>query len=72
MNKPQAEGRVNSRLYSRTQEKKVQHSSAIKNNEAQFLVYLKYIEFIYHNCHFFPHNCEDCFIIANFIKKKSE
>ncbi len=30
MNKRQAEGRVNSRLYSRTQEKKVQHSSAIK------------------------------------------
>ncbi len=30
MNKPQAEGRVNSRLYSRIQEKKVQHSSAIK------------------------------------------
>ena len=43
MNKPQAEGKVNSRLYSRTQEKKVQHSSAIKkqNNEAQLLVYLK-------------------------------
>ncbi len=42
MNKPQAEGRVNSRLYSRTQEKKIQHSSAIKhNNEAQLLVYLK-------------------------------
>ncbi len=39
--KPQAEGRVNSRLYSRTQEKMVQHSSAIKNNEAQLLVYLK-------------------------------
>ncbi len=29
MNKPQAEGRVN-RLYSRTQEKKVQHSSVIE------------------------------------------
>ncbi len=28
--KPQAEGRVNSRLYSRMQKKKVQHSSAIK------------------------------------------
>ncbi len=41
MNKPQAEGKVNSRLYSRTQEKKVQHSSAIKNNEAQLLVYIK-------------------------------
>ncbi len=41
MNKPQAEGKVNSRLYSRPQEKKVQHSSAIKNNEAQLLVYLK-------------------------------
>ncbi len=44
MNKPQAEGRVNSRLYSRTQEKKVQPSSAIKklNKKAQLLVYLKY------------------------------
>ncbi len=42
MNKPQAEGKVNSRLYSRTQEKKVQHSSAIKKKkEAQLLVYLK-------------------------------
>ncbi len=43
MNKPQAEGRVNSRLYRSTQKKKVQHSSAIKkqNNEAQFFVYLK-------------------------------
>ncbi len=43
MNKPQAEGKVNSRLYSRTQKKKVQHSSAIKkkNNDAQLLVYLK-------------------------------
>jgi len=42
MNKPQAEGKINSRLYSRTQKKKVQHSSAIKNNnEAQLLVYLK-------------------------------
>ncbi len=42
MNKPQPEGKVNSRLYSRMQEKKVQHSSAIKkNNEAQLLVYLK-------------------------------
>ncbi len=42
MNKPQAEGKVNSRLYRRTQEK-VQHSSAIKklNNETQLLVYLK-------------------------------
>ncbi len=42
MNKPQAEGKVKSRLYSRTQEKKVQHSSAMKNNEGQLLVYLKY------------------------------
>ncbi len=44
MNNPQAEGKVNSRLYSRTQKKKVQHSSAIKNNnnEAQLLVYLCY------------------------------
>ncbi len=43
MNKPQAEGRVNSRLYSRMQEKKVQHSSAIKkqNDKAQLLVYRK-------------------------------
>ncbi len=42
MNKPQAEGKVNLRLYSRTQKKKVQHSSAIKKNiEAQLLVYLK-------------------------------
>ncbi len=41
MNTPQAEGKVKSRLYSRMQEKKVQPSSAIKNNEAQLLVYLK-------------------------------
>ncbi len=42
MNKPQAEVKVNSRLYSRTQKKKVQHSSAIKkNNELQLLDYLK-------------------------------
>ncbi len=42
MNKPQAEGNVNSRLYSKMQKRKVQHSSAIKkNNEAQLLVYLK-------------------------------
>ncbi len=43
MNKPQAEGKVNSRVKSRAQEKKDQHSSAIKkqNNEAQLLVYLK-------------------------------
>ncbi len=40
MNKPQAEGKVNSRLYSRTQEKKVQNSKK-KNNEAQLLVNLK-------------------------------
>ncbi len=42
MNKAQAEGKVNSRLYSRTQENKIQHSSAIKkqNNEAQLLFYL--------------------------------
>ncbi len=31
MNKPQAEGKVNSRLYSRTQEK-IQHTSAIKKH----------------------------------------
>ncbi len=30
-----------SRLYSRMQKKKVQHSSAIKNNDAQLFVYLK-------------------------------
>ncbi len=42
MNKPQAEERVNSRLYRRTQKKKIQHSSAIKkNNEALLLAYLK-------------------------------
>ncbi len=42
MNKPQAEGKVNSRLYSRTQKKKVQHSSAIKkNNNEQLLICLK-------------------------------
>ncbi len=40
MNKPQAEGKVHSRLSSRTQKKKVQHSSAIKNHQAQLLVYL--------------------------------
>ncbi len=28
-------------MYCRTQKKKVQHSSAIKKNEAQLLVYLK-------------------------------
>ncbi len=38
MNKPQAEGKVNSRLYRRMQEK-IQHSSAIKNKT--MLVYLK-------------------------------
>ncbi len=43
MNKLQAEEKVNSRLYRRTQKKKVQHSSAIKNHEAQLLVYLKSI-----------------------------
>ncbi len=42
MNKPQAEERVNSRLYRRTQFNTIQHYSAIqKNNEAQLLVYLK-------------------------------
>ncbi len=42
MNKTQAEGKVNHVCTGRTQEKKVQHSSAIKNNnEAQLLVYLK-------------------------------
>ncbi len=43
MNKPQAEGNVNSRLYSRTQKKRF-NTSAIKQNnanEAQLLVYLK-------------------------------
>ncbi len=33
MTKPQAEGKVNSRLYSRTQKNKVQHSSAIKKKQ---------------------------------------
>ncbi len=34
MNKPQAEGKVNSRLYSRTQKKKEKkHSSAIKKKQ---------------------------------------
>ncbi len=43
MNKPQAEGRINSRLYSIMQKKKVKHSSEKNNNndEAQLLVYLK-------------------------------
>ncbi len=42
MNKPQAEEKVKSRLYSRMQKKKVQHSSNKKqNNEAQLLVYIK-------------------------------
>ncbi len=41
MNKRQAEGRVNSRLYSRTQEKKFNTLQQLKNNEAQLLVYLK-------------------------------
>ncbi len=40
MIKPQAEGKVNSRLYSRTQKKKVQHSSAIKNNNNEAIVSL--------------------------------
>ncbi len=44
MNKPQAEGRVNSCLYSRTQKKKVQHYKKYhnkkQNNEAQLLVYI--------------------------------
>ncbi len=39
MNKPQAEGKVDSRLYSRMQENMFQHTLAIKN-EAQLLVYL--------------------------------
>ncbi len=41
MNKPQTEGRINSGVKSRAQEKKDQHSSAIKNNKTQLLVYLK-------------------------------
>ncbi len=41
MNKPQAEERVNSRLYWIMQKKKVQHSSAIKKNiEAQLYFFL--------------------------------
>ncbi len=41
INKPQVVGKVNSPLYCRTQKKKVQHSSALKKNEAQLLGYLK-------------------------------
>ncbi len=33
MNKPQAEGNVNLRLYSRTQKEKIQHASAIKKTK---------------------------------------
>ncbi len=40
MNKPQAEGKVNSRLYSRMHKKKVQHTSAHikKTKEAQMFI----------------------------------
>ncbi len=41
MNKPQAEGKVNSRLYRRTQEKFNTLQQKKKNNKAQLLVYLK-------------------------------
>ncbi len=38
MNKPQAEERVNSRLYSIMQEKKIQHSSAIKKQWSTIVI----------------------------------
>ncbi len=41
MNKPQAEGKENSRLLSRIQKKNSTLFNNIKNNEAQLLVYLK-------------------------------
>ncbi len=47
MNKPQAEGKVNSRLYSRTQKKKVQHSSAIKNKQRSTIVSLSKVILTY-------------------------
>ncbi len=37
MNTPQAEEKVNSRLYSRTQKKKVQYTSAIKKEAQMFI-----------------------------------
>ncbi len=45
--KPQAEGKVNSRLYSRTQKKKVQHSSAIKKKQRSTIVSLSEVIFAY-------------------------
>ncbi len=47
MNKPQAEGRVNSRLFSSTQKKKVQHSSAIKKQQRSTVVRLSKVIFAY-------------------------
>ncbi len=46
MNKPHAEEKVNSRLYSRTQ-KKVQHSSAIKKQQQSTIVSLSKVIFAY-------------------------
>ncbi len=43
MNKPQAEGKVNSRLYSRTQKKKAQHSSAIEKQRSTIVSLSKVI-----------------------------
>ncbi len=47
MNKPQAEEKVNSCLYSKTQEKKVQHSSAIKKQQRSTIVSLSKVIFAY-------------------------
>ncbi len=47
MNKPQAEEKVNSRLYSKTQEKKIQHSSAIKKQRIT-IVSLSKVIFAYY------------------------
>ncbi len=46
MNKPQPEGKLNSRLYSRPQEKKVHHSSAIKK-QSSTIVSLSKVIFAY-------------------------
>ncbi len=46
MNKPQAEGKVNSRVKSRAQEKKVQHSSAIKKQTMKLNVSLSKVFFL--------------------------
>ncbi len=47
MNKPQAEGKVNARLYSRTHKNKVQHSSAIKKKQRSTIVSLSKVIFAY-------------------------